>query len=369
MTPTVSSRRRACPACVKSKVRCQGTDGGICDRCARLSLPCSLPNSHGSPGATSHQPQRKDRIDRIQEQLDAIVAQLAETRGARPVSPPHTSATPDEVEVASSEAPTGDIFQRGVIDEDDGERLIQKFRSHKMPLFPFVVIAQEETLASLRKNSPFLLVAIAGVCLEDRPKLQRLFDAEVRNEVAKRVIVQGERNMDILLGLLVHLAWHQYHWEHFPSQMFMYLQMVGCLLGDMGLDGEVAYTMPAGYPSVSRLDKTVLPARHQRTAAGMRAVLGCYYLCSINSIFRKNIAMKLTPQLREYCNHLYAHPEHPTDTLLGAFVDSQSLSRGIEEMVLQRKALVWDSLSTTIEDACTKIKTKFTKHGLYTHGM
>lgn len=150
-----------------------------------------------------------------------------------------------------------------------------------MALFPFVVIPPTETLATLRHQSPFLLLAILGASQEDNSELQGILDAEVRNVVALRVVLQAERNMDLLLGLLVHVAWHHYYWESMHPQQCMFLNIASGMIADLGLDGQTSYTMPAGYSSTTRLDSTLLPAAYQQSASGKRAVLGYYYLCSM----------------------------------------------------------------------------------------
>lgn len=149
-----------------------------------------------------------------------------------------------------------------------------------MPLFPFVIVRPNETLNSLRQQSPFLLLTILAACQEDNPELQRVLDAEVRNVVASRIILNNERTMDLLLGLLVHIAWHHYYWESLHPQQCMFLSVASGMIADLGLDGQTSYTMPAGYSTTSRLDITLLPVAYQRSAAGKRALLGWYYLCS-----------------------------------------------------------------------------------------
>ncbi len=124
-------------------------------------------------------------------------------------SPVSTPAVPDRCRHQPSlDISDEDIFSRGILGEEERERLLNKYRSRKMALFPFVVIPQEETAATLRHHSPFLLLTVLSACQEDNPCLDRQLDAEVRNVVARRIVAQGERNMDLLLGLLVHIAWH-----------------------------------------------------------------------------------------------------------------------------------------------------------------
>ena len=177
--------------------------------------------------------------------------------------------------------PDDDIFTRGLISESEAEKLLDKFRSHNMVLFPFVMIPQMATVSALRQHSPFLLLAVCAACKGDNPQLQKHLNSELADVVAQRIIIRFERNMDLLLGLLVHVAWHHYDWHQVHLQMSMYLQMAITIMADLGLDGETSYTMPAGYSGATRLDKTLLSAAHQESTVAKRAVLGCYYFSSV----------------------------------------------------------------------------------------
>ncbi|GIC85833.1 uncharacterized protein Aud_001673 [Aspergillus udagawae] len=66
------------------------------------------------------------------------------------------------------------------------------------------------------------------------------------------------------------------------------------------------------------------------TSDGQRAFLGCYYLCSKASIFRRQLTMKHTDWV-EYCAaSLGQRAEYPTDQSLKALIEIQSLVRQSE---------------------------------------
>ena len=78
--------------------------------------------------------------------------------------------------------------------------------------------------------------------------------------------------------------------------------------------------------------------------------------------------MKFNARMREYCESLATNPEQPTDVLLRLYIDSQSLSKTVEEKFSQNETLAWDSLAHTIDEACAKIKEDLTPYGLYING-
>ncbi|GAB1207496.1 hypothetical protein APSETT445_006216 [Aspergillus pseudonomiae] len=131
--------------------------------------------------------------------------------------------------------PFDDFITRGLLNITEGEELLLKFRTDLMPLFPFVIIP-EVSFVELRKQSPFLLLCIITACLEHKPTLQQKLEFEARTVVSTRIVMNMERDMDLLRGLLVHIAWYHYHWRIYHTQVYMLLQMAMAIVVDLGLD-------------------------------------------------------------------------------------------------------------------------------------
>jgi hypothetical protein len=159
------------------------------------------------------------------------------------------------------------------------EDLLERYRKHKMPQFPFVIIPPTTDLATLRQESPFLLLCILTACLDHNPPLQDSLELIVRKEIASRVVVGIERNMDLLQGLLVHIAWQHYHWRTYHTHMYMLLPIATMIVVDLGLDREDGFRMQPIPAEDQELEHAGGHGQVQ-SAAGQRALLGCYYQCS-----------------------------------------------------------------------------------------
>lgn len=227
-------RRYACSRCVQLKVKCVPV-AGRCQRCIRLDHPsCVFPaNVRTKDTQTSH--------------LEGSTPGQTHENGA---------------------------LLYGLLDIESANQLLLKYRAQMMPQFPFVIVPPEEDLQSLRQRFPFLLLCILTASLEHDPSLQAALEAHIRQEVANRLIVQTERSMDLLQGLLVHVAWYHYHWRTYHSHVYMLLQMAIVFVEDLGLDRQQAI----------RMQETPAEGKgkeHCRghKAAGQRALVGCYYLC------------------------------------------------------------------------------------------
>lgn len=165
-----------------------------------------------------------------------------------------------------------DPVERGLLPLEEAEHLLQKFRVHKTPNFPFVIIPPYVTVDQLRRNCPFLFLSIMTVCVEDRLSLQRLFLADVKRVVSRRIIEAEEKSLELLQGLIIVCCWFHYH---VPAckQNFMFLQLAAAMVSDMGLDRPSTLT-DVDQDHSGQLDA----ARRSRTSAETRAFLGLHFL-------------------------------------------------------------------------------------------
>jgi hypothetical protein len=74
--------------------------------------------------------------------------------------------------------------------------------------FPFVVLPSDWTLQSMLKHHPFLVLGILTAMSQGHGHLHLQLDAEFRKVMSEKVTMNGEKSLDILQGLLVHIAWY-----------------------------------------------------------------------------------------------------------------------------------------------------------------
>lgn len=72
--------------------------------------------------------------------------------------------------------------------------------------FPFVVIPQQ-TVQSLRRTRPYLLKAVITAAAHKDRELQRRRAVDFITSLSKAILIDGEKSLDVLQALLVHLAW------------------------------------------------------------------------------------------------------------------------------------------------------------------
>ncbi|PYH31865.1 uncharacterized protein BO87DRAFT_398949 [Aspergillus neoniger CBS 115656] len=276
----------------------------------------------------------KSRIDTMQEQVDSLVTQVALMKRSSNDNLPFRTPKPqfhlskddsgysNHHGLPAGNSPSGmhaemDFISRGLFTLLECEERLAKFRLHKMPLFPFVMIPTQLGVPTLRQQSPFLLLCIVTACLEHKPSLQLKMEQEVRRSIATRLVANLERSLDLLLGLLVHVAWSYYHWPICDSRCSMFLQMAVMIVGDLGLDkGDLK--MQAS-PFNSQVANQVEIDSACWTSAAQRALLGCYYLSSRSLFFRGQLVMKYTDWVKRCTEMLELKAEYPTDVVLGVY--------------------------------------------------
>ncbi|KAH8692266.1 hypothetical protein BGW36DRAFT_304239 [Talaromyces proteolyticus] len=212
----------------------------------------------------------------------------------------------------------------GLISPKLANELLMKYRMHKMPQYPFVIIPPEIDFVMLRQQSPFLFLCVMTASLEHDPALQHTLETLIRGEIATRLIIKIERNIDLLQGLLVHIAWSHYHWRTYHTHMYMLLQMASSVVVDLDLDRDESFRMQT--IPIEGKEPDQIQELSSQTAAGQRALLGCYYISSKSSIFRGQLTMRHTRWVDQCAKSLAEKAEYPTDLQLKAYVDVQSLA-------------------------------------------
>jgi len=84
--------------------------------------------------------------------------------------------------------------------------LLSQFRENQAH-FPFVVICAHWTASKMLKDRPFLFLAAITSVTGRYPALQEALAEELKETLSRRVVSIGKHDLDLLQGLLVHLAW------------------------------------------------------------------------------------------------------------------------------------------------------------------
>lgn len=91
---------------------------------------------------------------------------------------------------------------------DSASSLLESFRGGMLPYFPVTIISDEASVPSLARERPFVLLAILAATSGGK-SLQghNLYDEEFRKVLGLKFVTGGERSLDLLVGLLIYVAW------------------------------------------------------------------------------------------------------------------------------------------------------------------
>lgn len=163
---------------------------------------------------------------------------------------------------------------------------VNVFREQLAPEFPFVVIQEHVTSMVLSQAKPFLYKAISlPASYNDLPR-QVALGQELREYLGLHMFTRGEKDLDLLQGLLVSIAWYQYHLS-VNLQLTNLIHLAMALVVDLGLNrrthgSDRHKAAIGGLSAIPSEDEA--PPHLPSTLDGPRAYLGCLYLSSVISI-------------------------------------------------------------------------------------
>ncbi|KAF5975030.1 phosphatidylcholine-sterol acyltransferase [Fusarium bulbicola] len=115
--------------------------------------------------------------------------------------------------------------------------MLETYRQEMMPLFPFVWIGLDEAPEKLFQERPMLYMAIMVVTCQENIEIQQELAQKYREEIGRRIWTLTEKNLQLLQGILVFLAWYQTHWV-LGLQLSNLMYMAMSLVTELGLDKE-----------------------------------------------------------------------------------------------------------------------------------
>ncbi|TKA82905.1 hypothetical protein B0A55_01164 [Friedmanniomyces simplex] len=318
-------RNSACQACATLKMKCvPGPVVGKCERCHRMGKDCiaAIPKARKRRSLDGDLSASPLRADSSRARGDAPEAGVEST----PVTNQYRGARQHQTDLSHTGSRSfTKLLAQGLGIEDSSEDLLRGldynyvqtrltvFRQLTVQ-FPFYCLRPDASAITMATDRPVTTVAICTVACSAQPDVQARLAQAFRQTVSAKVIVDGERSMDLLQGLLIFLAWH--HNYMVKQQIHQMLYLLAGMAADLGL-----------YRQPHRNDELNLAAALEQD----RAFLGCYYLCCGLPImgFDKPSPLRWTDNLRRCAEHLAMSGSHPQDNTLVGIVE---LVRAVDDL-------------------------------------
>ncbi|KAK9438673.1 hypothetical protein VB005_06820 [Metarhizium brunneum] len=199
------------------------------------------------------------------------------------------------------------------------DRILSLFRDKYIQTFPFLVLDERMSASQMYAEKPFLfrviMLAAAPLPIPRMVKIKR----NVLAYLGQHMLVEEERQLDLLQGLLVCISWADLRTlfdEQITNLTYLalgYAHNLGItkippsLLQQIGMDDA---------PEDLRQTKRDLIPAKMHSIEEQRTFLGCYCLLSVNS----TLFGRQNPLRSQYvdlcCESLKRAREHPSDTFL-----------------------------------------------------
>ncbi|KAJ5148027.1 hypothetical protein N7526_001379, partial [Penicillium atrosanguineum] len=262
------------------------------------------------------------RIEALEAKVDQLLAR-SETESLKRCG---SETEGSLVNAASASAPRKDIIDQGLLTIDAANALLSEYRSTLASYCPFVIIAPQVTAGQLRREKPFLLLAIITAALYDNMPLQRKLEREVKNAISESMIWGGPVTFEILQGILVHIAWCHYHSR--PRRYSQYLHLAISIITDLQLDRSPKHRFWTTRVSFDGDDDDKQSVSWGREET--RAVIGCFYFSSaISQVLQKRLYFPYLPYFESLGIDLATNPEYASDKYLLHLVRLQRISEKV----------------------------------------
>jgi hypothetical protein len=140
---------------------------------------------------------------KLEDKLDEVVSLLRTQRtGTAP------TITPDEPFILT---PDSSIPASIAVDHDDvsqrlSDQQLVDFRDNHLPDFPFMYLSSSDTADYCQLHYPILSLAMRVVCTKAFTRQSQL-SKQLRETLASKIVVYGDRSTDLLLSLIMSIAW------------------------------------------------------------------------------------------------------------------------------------------------------------------
>ncbi|KAI0183747.1 hypothetical protein EV127DRAFT_474880 [Xylaria flabelliformis] len=213
------------------------------------------------------------------------------------------------------------------------EETLVLFRDNHLKMFPFTYISPDTTAAQLQRERPHLWLNIRSLCTKSPSQQSALF-CRCRELLVKKIFVDGERNLDLLQGLLVLLAWNMHNFDRKPF-LRTAIHMAIAMVDDMRLRSPVHdhLSKECNCPRTYAFPKCHISV--VRTPEERRAVLALYIVSVSASMFLRSQSMRWTPHMRDCLQKVADNPECPEDSLLVTMTQTHRLLEDVAQATWQ----------------------------------
>ncbi|KAK5996231.1 Transcription factor pbcR-like protein [Cladobotryum mycophilum] len=318
---------RTCQGCRIRKIRCivpsaveRPGNGQGCVRCIKLGLGCIF----APPALRAKRKRNETRIKELETKLQQLQAVVDDndSRSNLSESPSGGLSFPEDggflyspSDILASVAPKflpGEAFSwgdeigcdavdYGIISNETAQELYQTFCQQLVPIYPLLNLPETSTWEDIRRQRPALARAIlsSASCSVDPKLFQTLFQ-EAGKYVANKVVMEGEKSLDLIQALLILAIWCHPPKKFELLKFNQYVNMAATIAIELLSSTEERYKLPP-------LDALFIPSEETRET--WRTFLACYFVSSsIGLAYRRSTVLCHCPWVEDCIKLLESVP-------------------------------------------------------------
>ncbi|THC90614.1 hypothetical protein EYZ11_009929 [Aspergillus tanneri] len=237
-----------------------------------------------------------------------------------------------------------DVIDRGLVSVEVATEAFNRYTSEMADKIPMVIFPTGTTMQDVRRRKPLVLHAIVAAAVGPiQPDLHIPLVNDFYKVIADRIIVRGEKSLELMQGLLVTCNWYTPP-DNFEELKFFQLSHLALTVGiDIGMYRKsTARSKPFSLIRESAAKKT--PSQDPDSPEARRAWLGCYFVAvQVSTSLRRPILVRWSSYMDECVEILEKSPEAlPTDKTM---IHWAKLAQIIEEINMQ---FVGDDTAATV---------------------
>ncbi|KAK4132343.1 hypothetical protein BT67DRAFT_457454 [Trichocladium antarcticum] len=237
-------------------------------------------------------------------------------------------------QVTAPEPLPPDVVDRGVLSMALAGELFMRYTNQMCQHLPGVVFPPGSTVAELRATKPTLFLSVMAAASSEMPNLQRVLTRELMQAFGDRIIVQGNKGLELVQALQLAVVWY---WppERFEELKFYQLVHVAAVMAiEIGL-GRKKQVRGGFRKHISQAWRDHPLRKHTppdpTTIEARRAWLTCYFLANNTAmaLHRPNL-IRWTSFIAESIDILESSPDAaPTDKFLCQLVWTHKLAEEV----------------------------------------
>ncbi|KAJ5128283.1 hypothetical protein N7448_002001 [Penicillium atrosanguineum] len=363
-------RSRACEPCRQLKVRCDPDLNNLdapCKRCAKARRTCIV-----TAPTRKRQKKTDSRVTELERKIDALTATLQQSHSnAIAMAPPaqqsqyfreeqpasgrwlsgdsHVAGNkrshdellasqyslsdsppteqihkpsvskwrgpfagetaPPKVEAANEFA---DVVDKGLIDIETANLAFDHYVNKMAVEMPMVVFRPETTMEDVRRDKPTLFLSIIATAVGKFNKDAQLpLVTETYKVIADRVIIKGEKSLELIQAILVSAIWYLPPDNLEELKFYQLIHMAVVLAMDIGLNRRLQGDLkPFARLRELLIKKPQGPNVDIQGPEARRTWLGCYFMAvQVTTALRRTHLVRWHPYMDDCLQVLETHPD------------------------------------------------------------